>query len=207
MGRKADNHRPQPGDILFFFLATIWTLFLRPKIQLGRKLPSTQYLNGQHFACEVGIGIYEVLITSGLLFMHKMIQEIISMPKADSGDPQNFMVNSCVFKDNDSETETKTNRGHWVCPLFVESPLLACHVSTHAHTPTFLLILGLINKHSIQILIFIYLIMLELSSKLIITLSQIYTWTYAYNCSYNYTLTHYFSQIHTFIPIHAHTMN
>ncbi len=30
-----------------------------------------QFLNGQHFACEVRTGMYEILTLSGLLFMYK----------------------------------------------------------------------------------------------------------------------------------------
>ncbi len=54
----------------------------------------------------------EVLTKSGLTFMVKMIREIISMPKADSGYPHNFMVNSWVFKDDESESDAKTNSRH-----------------------------------------------------------------------------------------------
>ncbi len=53
-----------------------------------------QYLNGQHLAYEVLTRMYAILTRSGLLFVYKMIQEIISMPRADSGYPHNFMVNS-----------------------------------------------------------------------------------------------------------------
>ncbi len=45
------------------------------------------YLNGQHLACEVLAGMREVLTKSGFSFMVKMIREIISMPRADSGYP------------------------------------------------------------------------------------------------------------------------
>ncbi len=38
-------------------------------------------------ACEVLTTMYMILTSSGLLFMAKMIQEIISMPRADSGYP------------------------------------------------------------------------------------------------------------------------
>ncbi len=46
-----------------------------------------QYLNGQHLACEVLTRMYVILNRSGLLFIYKMIQEIISIPRADSGYP------------------------------------------------------------------------------------------------------------------------
>ncbi len=46
-----------------------------------------QYLNGQHLACEVRTAMCEVLTKSGLSFMYKMIQEIISMARIDSGFP------------------------------------------------------------------------------------------------------------------------
>ncbi len=74
----------------------------------------------------------EVLTKSGLSFMYKMIQEIISMPRLHSGYPHNFMVNSWVFKDDESETDAKTNR-HRMCPLLVLSLLLAWRV--HAQSP------------------------------------------------------------------------
>ncbi len=67
------------------------------------------------------------------------------MPRADSGYPHNFMVNSWVLKDDESESEVKTNIGPRVCLLLVEGlhftcvehaqcPLLAHHVSKHTHT-------------------------------------------------------------------------
>ncbi len=62
----------------------------------------------------------EVLTKCGLSFMVKMIQEIISMPKTNSGYTHNFMVNSCVFKDNESESRPR------VCPLLVDGPQFAC---------------------------------------------------------------------------------
>ncbi len=80
-----------------------------------------------------------------------MIREIISMPRADSGYPHNFMVNSWVFKDDESKSEAKTNSGPRVCPLLVEGPHFACvehaqcpllahrisaRAHTHARTPT-----------------------------------------------------------------------
>ncbi len=69
------------------------------------------------------------------------------MPRADSGYPHNFMVNSWVLKDVESESEIKTNSGPRVCPHLVEGPYFACvehaqclllaHcVSTHTHTHT-----------------------------------------------------------------------
>ncbi len=75
--------------------------------------------------------------------MFKMIQEIISMPRADSGYPHNFGVNSWVFKDDKFETEAKTNSGHRECPLLActehtQYPLLACCVSTYTRTHTFI---------------------------------------------------------------------
>ncbi len=75
----------------------------------------------------------EILTKSGFSFVVKMIREITSMPRADSGYPHNFMVNSWVFKDDESESGTKTNSRHRVCPLMVESPLLALRV--HAESP------------------------------------------------------------------------
>ncbi len=44
-----------------------------------------QYLNGQHLACKVLNRMYVILNKSRLLFIYKMIQEISSMPRADSG--------------------------------------------------------------------------------------------------------------------------
>ncbi len=77
--------------------------------------------------------------------MVKMIREIISMPVAESGYHHNFMVNSWVFKDDESESDAKTNSRHRVCLLLVGSPLLAWRVlaqssllahciNTHVHT-------------------------------------------------------------------------
>ncbi len=62
-----------------------------------------------------------------------MIQEIISMLRADSGYPHIFMVNSWVFKDDESKSEAKTNSGPRVCPLLVEGPHFAC--VEHAQCP------------------------------------------------------------------------
>ncbi len=42
-------------------------------------------------------------------------------------------VDSGVLKDNESETEAKTNSGPRVHPLFVESPFFACQVHKHTH--------------------------------------------------------------------------
>ncbi len=82
--------------------------------------------------------------------MYKINREMISMPRADSGYLHKFGVNSWGFKDDESETEVKTNSGHRVCPLLFGSslyactehgqrPLLACGVSvrTHTHPHTF----------------------------------------------------------------------
>ncbi len=52
---------------------------------------------------------------------HTMIQEIISMPRVDPGYPHNFMVNSRVFKDDESETDAKIKSGHRVCPLLARA--------------------------------------------------------------------------------------
>ncbi len=82
----------------------------------------------QHLACKVQNGMCDVLIKSVLLFVVKMIWEIISMPRADSGSPRNFMVNSWVFKDYESESDAKTNSRHRVCLFWVGKPLLACRV-------------------------------------------------------------------------------
>ncbi len=83
----------------------------------------------------------EVLTKSRLSFMYKMIREIISMPRADSGYPRNFMVNSWVFKDDESKSVAKTNSRHRVCRLLAwrihaQSLLLAHCVHTHTHTHT-----------------------------------------------------------------------
>ncbi len=67
-----------------------------------------QYLNGQNLAGEVLTRIYVTLTRSGLLFIYKIIQEIISMPRADYGYPHNFMVKTSVFKDDESKSEAKT---------------------------------------------------------------------------------------------------
>ncbi len=47
------------------------------------------------------------------------------MPKANSGYTHNFGVNFWVFKDDEFETEAKTNNGHRVGLLLVGSPPLA----------------------------------------------------------------------------------
>ncbi len=65
--------------------------------------------------------------------MYKMVQEIISIPRADSSYSHNFMVGSWVFKDDESESEAKINSGPRVCPLLVESPHFAC--VEHAQCP------------------------------------------------------------------------
>ncbi len=108
-----------------------------------------QNLNGQRIACEVRMGMCEVLTKSGLSFMIKMIWEIISLPRADLSYPHNFMVNSWVFKDDKSKSDAKTNSRHRVCLFLVGNPLLAWRVPAqspllahcfsacaHAHTHT-----------------------------------------------------------------------
>ncbi len=55
------------------------------------------------------------------------------MPRADLGYPHNFMVNSYVFKEDESESEAKTNSRSRVCRLLVEGPHFAC--VEHAHCP------------------------------------------------------------------------
>ncbi len=71
------------------------------------------------------------------------------MPRADSGYPHNFMVNSRVFKGDESESEVETNSEPRVCPLLVKGLHFACveheqcsllahcastHARTHTHT-------------------------------------------------------------------------
>ncbi len=68
-------------------------------------------MNGQHLACEVLTRMYVILTRSEFLFMYKMVQEIIPIPRADSGYPDNFTVDSWVFKGDESESEVKTNSG------------------------------------------------------------------------------------------------
>ncbi len=68
---------------------------------------------------------YVILTRSGFLFIYEMIREIISMPRVDSGYPRNFMVNSWVFKGDESESKAKTNSKPRVCPLLVEGPHFA----------------------------------------------------------------------------------
>ncbi len=96
-----------------------------------------QYFNGQHLACEVRTGMREVLTKSGLSFTYKIIQEILSTPRADSGYPHNFMVDFRVFKDDESKSDARTNSRHRVCLPLVGSPLLAHCVYTHTHTHTY----------------------------------------------------------------------
>ncbi len=104
-----------------------------------------QNLNGQHLACEVQTGMCEVLTKSRFSFMVKMIREIILMPRADLGYHHNFMVkwSSWVFKDDECESDAKTNSRHRVCPLLVGSPLLAW--SVHAQS---LLLAHCVNTHT-----------------------------------------------------------
>ncbi len=45
------------------------------------------------------------------------------------------MVNSWVYKDDESESEAKTNSGPRVCPLLVEGPHFIC--VEHAQCPLF----------------------------------------------------------------------
>ncbi len=86
----------------------------------------------------------EVLTKSGHSFMYKIIREIISMPRVDSGYPHKFMVNSWVFKDGESETGAKTNSRHRVClqstlgmeSTCTESALGTLCQNTHTHTHT-----------------------------------------------------------------------
>ncbi len=59
-----------------------------------QKRLGTTDLNSQHLACEVRTRMYEVLTKSGLSFVYKMIREIISVPRVDSGYSHNFWVNS-----------------------------------------------------------------------------------------------------------------
>ncbi len=88
--------------------------------------------------------MYVILTRSELLFIYKMIPEIISIPRVDSGYPHNFMVDSWIFKDDESKSEAKTNSGprvrsllvespHFVCVEHAQCPLLAHCVSTHTH--------------------------------------------------------------------------
>ncbi len=85
-----------------------------------------QYLNGEQLACEVQTWMCEVLTKSGLSFTYKMIHEIFSMPRVDSGYPHNFIVNSWVFKDDKSKSEAKLNSRPGVCPLLVEGLHFVC---------------------------------------------------------------------------------
>ncbi len=70
--------------------------------------------------------MHVILTRSEFLFIYKMVREIISTPRADSGYPHNFMVDSWVFKDEDSEYEAKTNSKPRVCPLLFESSHFTC---------------------------------------------------------------------------------
>ncbi len=46
-----------------------------------------QYLNGQHLACEVLTRMYVILTRSELLFIYKMVQEIISNQERNQATP------------------------------------------------------------------------------------------------------------------------
>ncbi len=94
----------------------------------------------EHLACEVRSGMCEVLTKRRFSFMAKMIREIISVLRADSGYPHNFMVTSRVFKNDESKSDAKTNSRHRVCLFLVGSMLLAWRVhaesalqKTHTH--------------------------------------------------------------------------
>ncbi len=61
------------------------------------------------------------------------------MPRADLSYTHNFMVNSWVFKNDESESEAKTNSRNRVClrlawRVHAQSPLLAHCVNTHTYT-------------------------------------------------------------------------
>ncbi len=71
-----------------------------------------QYLNGQHLACKMRTGMYEVLTKSGLSFIYKIIQGIISMLRAKLGHPIILGPILRFSKYDESETEAKTNSGH-----------------------------------------------------------------------------------------------
>ncbi len=99
-----------------------------------------QYLNGQHLACEVRTEMCEILTKSGLSFMVKMIREIISIPRADSGYPHNSMVNSWVLVriwcQNQQQTSSVSARG-WKSTLGMESTCTESALGTscqHTHT-------------------------------------------------------------------------
>ncbi len=68
-----------------------------------------------------------------------MVQEIISIPRANSGYTRNLMVDSCVFKDDESESEAKTNSGPRVCLLLLNAAVCTrCIVlATHSKCLTF----------------------------------------------------------------------
>ncbi len=66
------------------------------------------------------------------------------MPRADSGYPHNFIVNSWVFKDDEFESDAKTNSRHRMCLFLVGSPLLAWRV--HAQSP---LLAHSVNTHTL----------------------------------------------------------
>ncbi len=51
--------------------------------------------------------MYVILTRSELLFIYKTVQEIISIPRADLGYPHNSMVDSWVFKNEESESEDR----------------------------------------------------------------------------------------------------
>ncbi len=56
------------------------------------------------------------------------------------------MVNSWVFKDDESESESKTNNGPRVCLLLVEGPHFAC--VEHAQCPLLAHCVSTHNKHT-----------------------------------------------------------
>ncbi len=64
------------------------------------------------------------------------------MPRVDACCPYHAGVNSVVFKDDESETEAKTNSGPFVSAVRQKSTLrmlstrLHTHTHTHTHTPS-----------------------------------------------------------------------
>ncbi len=100
--------------------------------------------------------MYVILTRNELIFIYKTVQEIISIPRADSGYPYNFMVDSWVFNGDESKSEVKTNSGPRVCLLLVGSPHCAC--VEHAQCPLLAHCLSthtphteLLNKEQIRI--------------------------------------------------------
>ncbi len=96
-----------------------------------------QYLNDQPLAYEVRTGMCEVLTKSGLSFMYKMIREIISVPREDSGYPIILCSIPGFSRMTSSKLIQKTNSRHHVSALCQKSALGMESTCTESALSTF----------------------------------------------------------------------